>query len=564
MLYPLRFILFISLFTWTIHLDAQDRVTGHTFGSRSEVIAQKGMVCSSQPLASQVGLQILKDGGNAIDAAIAVNAMLGLVEPTGCGIGGDLFAIVWDADSESLHGLNASGRSPKSLDLEYFRKQGLKKIPAYGPIPVSVPGAVDGWFELHKAFGSKAMEDILGPAIDYAENGFPVTELIAYYLQGSSRRFKTYPNFEKTYMPGGDALEKGDVFKNPYLANTYRALAEKGRDAFYKGPIARTITDFIQAQGGFLSYEDLASHQSEWVQPLSCNYRGYDVWELPPNGQGTAALQILNILEHFDLRTMGFGSADYIHHFTEAKKIAFEDRAKFYADPAFNDIPIDTLISETYAKRRAAEIGSRAKLSYDAYELEQGNTIYLTVADQWGNMVSLIQSNYRGMGSGMVPDDLGFMLQDRGELFSLETGHFNVYEAGKRPFHTIIPAFVTKDGKPLMSFGLMGGAMQPQGHAQIVINLVDFDMNLQEAGDAPRIRHSGSSQPTGEQMTNGGMLHLESGIDYEVIRALMRKGHKVGFDLGSYGGYQAIWYDAEKGVYYGASESRKDGQAVGY
>ena len=564
MIRPLRFILIITLFSLTFNLNAQDRVTGHNFGSRSEVIAQKGMVCSSQPLASQVGLQILKDGGNAIDAAIAVNAMLGLVEPTGCGVGGDLFAIVWDAESESLYGLNASGRSPKSLDLEYFRTQGLEKIPAYGPIPVSVPGAVDGWFELHKAFGSKAMEDILGPAIDYAENGFPVTELIAYYLQGSSRRFKSYPNFEKTYMPGGNALEKGDVFKNPYLANTYRALAETGRDAFYKGPIARTITDFIQAQGGFLSYEDLASHQSEWVQPLSCNYRGYDVWELPPNGQGIAALQILNILEHFDLRTMSFGSADYIHHFTEAKKIAFEDRAKFYADPAFNDIPIDTLISEAYAKRRAAEIGSRAKLSYDAYELEQGNTVYLTVADQWGNMVSLIQSNYRGMGSGMVPDDLGFMLQDRGELFALETGHFNVYEAGKRPFHTIIPAFVTKDGKPLMSFGLMGGAMQPQGHAQIVINLVDFDMNLQEAGDAPRMRHSGSSQPTGEQMTNGGMLHLESGIDYEVIRALMRKGHKVGFDLGSYGGYQAIWYDAEKGVYYGASESRKDGQAVGY
>ena len=564
MLYPLRLIIVSLLLIVSGSLNAQDRVTGRNYSSRSEVIAQKGMVCSSQPLASQVGLQILKDGGNAIDAAIAVNAMLGLVEPTGCGVGGDLFAIVWDADSESLYGLNASGRSPKSLDLEYFKTQGLEKIPAYGPIPVSVPGAVDGWFELHKAFGSIAMEDILGPAIDYAENGFPVTELIAYYLQGSSRRFKTYPNFEKTYMPGGNALEKGDVFKNPYLANTYRALAKTGRDAFYKGPIARTITDFIQAQGGFLSYEDLAGHQSEWVQPLSCNYRGYDVWELPPNGQGTAALQILNILEHFDLRTMGFGSADYIHHFTEAKKIAFEDRAKFYADPAFNTIPIDTLISEAYAKRRAAEIGSRAKLSYDAYELEQGNTVYLTVADQWGNMVSLIQSNYRGMGSGMVPDDLGFMLQDRGELFSLESGHFNVYEAGKRPFHTIIPAFVTKDGKPLMSFGLMGGAMQPQGHAQIVINLVDFDMNLQEAGDAPRMRHSGSSQPTGEQMTNGGMLHLESGIDYEVIRALMRKGHKVGFDLGSYGGYQAIWYDAEKGVYYGASESRKDGQAVGY
>ena len=553
-----------TLVCLSLNLCAQDRITGSNFATRSEVIAQNGMVCSSQPLATQVGLDILKAGGNAVDAAIAVNAMLGLVEPTGCGIGGDLFAIVWNAEEGKLYGLNASGRSPKSLDIEYFREQGMEKIPAFGPIPVSVPGAVDGWFELHKQFGSQSMETILAPAINYAENGFPVTELIGYYLQGTSRRFKDYPNFESTYMPGGKALEKGDVFKNPQLANTYSILAKEGRDAFYKGSIARTIADFIKEQGGFLAYEDLESHTSEWVEPLSCNYRGYDVWELPPNGQGTAALQILNIMENFDVRSMGFGSSEYIHHFTEAKKIAFEDRAKFYSDPAFNELPIEALISESYAKERAAEIGARAKRSYDAYELEQGNTIYLTVADQWGNMVSLIQSNYRGMGSGMVPPGLGFMLQDRGELFALEDGHYNVYEPGKRPFHTIIPAFITKDGKPLVSFGLMGGAMQPQGHAQIVINLVDFDMNLQEAGDAPRIRHSGSSQPTGEQMTDGGNLHLESGIDYEVIRALMRKGHKVSFDLGSYGGYQAIMFDAEKGVYYGASESRKDGQAAGY
>ena len=553
-----------TLVCLSLNLFAQDRITGSNFATRSEVIAQNGMVCSSQPLATQVGLDILKAGGNAVDAAIAVNAMLGLVEPTGCGIGGDLFAIVWNAEEGKLYGLNASGRSPKSLDIEYFREQGMEKIPAFGPIPVSVPGAVDGWFELHKQFGSQSMETILAPAINYAENGFPVTELIGYYLQGTSRRFKDYPNFESTYMPGGKALEKGDVFKNPQLANTYSILAKEGRDAFYKGSIAKTIAGFIKEQGGFLAYEDLESHTSEWVEPLSCNYRGYDVWELPPNGQGTAALQILNIMENFDVRSMGFGSSEYIHHFTEAKKIAFEDRAKFYSDPAFNELPIEALISESYAKERAAEIGARAKRSYDAYELEQGNTIYLTVADQWGNMVSLIQSNYRGMGSGMVPPGLGFMLQDRGELFALEDGHYNVYEPGKRPFHTIIPAFITKDGKPLVSFGLMGGAMQPQGHAQIVINLVDFDMNLQEAGDAPRIRHSGSSQPTGEQMTDGGNLHLESGIDYEVIRALMRKGHKVSFDLGSYGGYQAIMFDAEKGVYYGASESRKDGQAAGY
>lgn len=560
----LRLFICVTFVFLSLNLIAQDRITGSNFATRSEVIAQNGMVCSSQPLATQVGLDILKAGGNAVDAAIAVNAMLGLVEPTGCGIGGDLFAIVWNAEEGKLYGLNASGRSPKSLDIEYFREQGMNKIPAFGPIPVSVPGAVDGWFELHKQFGSQSMETILSPAIAYAENGFPVTELIGYYLQGTSRRFKDYPNFESTYMPGGKALEKGDVFKNPHLANTYRILAKEGRDAFYKGSIARTIADFIKEQDGFLAYEDLESHTSEWVEPLSCNYRGYDVWELPPNGQGTAALQILNIMENFDVRSMGFGSSEYIHHFTEAKKIAFEDRAKFYSDPAFNELPIEALISETYAKERAAEIGVRAKRSYDAYELEQGNTIYLTVADQWGNMVSLIQSNYRGMGSGMVPPGLGFMLQDRGELFALEDGHYNVYEPGKRPFHTIIPAFITKDGKPLVSFGLMGGAMQPQGHAQIVINLVDFDMNLQEAGDAPRIRHSGSSQPTGEQMTDGGNLHLESGIDYEVIRALMRKGHKVSFDLGSYGGYQAIMFDAEKGVYYGASESRKDGQAAGY
>ena len=560
----LRIFICVTFVFLSLNLFAQDRITGSNFATRSEVIAQNGMVCSSQPLATQVGLDILKAGGNAVDAAIAVNAMLGLVEPTGCGIGGDLFAIVWSAEEGKLYGLNASGRSPKSLDIEYFREKGMDKIPAFGPIPVSVPGAVDGWFELHKQFGSQSMETILSPAIAYAENGFPVTELIGYYLQGTSRRFKDYPNFESTYMPGGSALEKGDVFKNPQLANTYSILAKEGRDAFYKGSIARTIADFIKEQGGFLAYEDLESHTSEWVEPLSCNYRGYDVWELPPNGQGTAALQILNIMENFDVRSMGFGSSEYIHHFTEAKKIAFEDRAKFYSDPAFNELPIEALISEAYAKERAAEIGVRAKRSYNSYELEQGNTIYLTVADQWGNMVSLIQSNYRGMGSGMVPPGLGFMLQDRGELFALEDGHYNVYEPGKRPFHTIIPAFVTKDGKPLVSFGLMGGAMQPQGHAQIVINLVDFDMNLQEAGDAPRIRHSGSSQPTGEQMTDGGFLHLESGIDYEVIRALMRKGHKVGFDLGSYGGYQAIMFDAEKGVYYGASESRKDGQAAGY
>ena len=544
---------------------AQDRVTGRDFATRSEIIAKNGMVASSHPLATQIGIDILKKGGNAIDAAIAVNSALGLMEPTGSGIGGDLFAIIWSAKDKKLYGLNASGRSPEKLNLQYFKDRNMTKIPPYGPLPVSVPGCVDGWFEMHKKFGTMKMEEILAPAISYAREGFPVTELIGYYLTLTAGRFKDYPNFADTYMPGGKPLEKGTSFKNPYLANTYEKIAKGGRDAFYKGETARTIADFIQSQGGLLSEKDLANNHSEWVEPISSNYRGYDIWELPPNGQGTAALQILNIMEGYNVKEMGFGSPEYLHRFIEAKKLAFEDRAKYYADPDFNKLPVAQLISKKYADERRKLIDlDHASKSYDAGKLEQGNTVYMTVADKFGNMVSLIQSNYRGMGSGMVPPKLGFMLQDRGELFSLEEGHLNVIEPNKRPFHTIIPAFITKDGKPWVSFGLMGGAMQPQGHAQIVMNLIDFGMNLQEAGDAPRAQHVGSSEPTGEKMTDGGQILLESGFEYETIRDLMGKGHKVGFDLGGYGGYQAIMWDEINGVYYGASESRKDGQAAGY
>jgi gamma-glutamyltranspeptidase/glutathione hydrolase len=546
---------------------AMDRVTGKMFATRSEVIAANGMAATSQPLATQVALDILKAGGNAIDAAIAANALLGLVEPTGNGIGGDLFAIVWDVKTRKLHGLNASGRSPKSLTLEYFKENGLEKIPSYGPLPVSVPGAVDGWFELHGKFGSMDMQDILAPAIAYAREGFPVTELIAYYLDRSAARFKDYPGFAETWMPAGHTPRKGEMFRNPDLADTLEKIAKGGKDAFYRGEIARTIAAFMKSQGGFLSYEDLAEHRSDWVAPVSTNYRGYDVWELPPNGQGIAALQILNILEAYDIAGMGFGSADYIHAFVEAKKLAFEDRAKFYADPDFNDIPVAELISKRYAAERRALIDpARAAKRYDAGNpaLQEGDTIYLTTADAAGNMVSLIQSNYRGMGSGMVPTGLGFMLQDRGELFSLAEGEFNTYAPGKRPFHTIIPAFVTKEGKPWLSFGVMGGATQPQAHVQIIVNLLDFGMNLQEAGDAPRILHSGSSQPTGTTMTDGGDVYLETGIDAEVIRELLGRGHKVGYARGDFGGYQAILRDLETGVYFGASESRKDGQAAGY
>ena len=544
---------------------AYDRITGLPFASRSEVIAENGMAATSHPLATQTAIQVLKDGGNAIDAAIAANAVLGLVEPTGCGIGGDLFAIVWDAKSQKLYGLNSSGPAPYDMNIDFIREQGLEKIPAYGPLPVTVPGAVAGWTALHKKFGNKKFNSLFNSAINYAENGFPVSELVAYYLEGSAYRFKDYPNFSDIWMKNGKTPKKGEVFKNKELANTYKKIASTYGKDFYEGEIANIISTFIQEQGGFLSYEDLKNHRSEWVEPVSTNYRGYDIWELPPNGQGIAALQILNLLEGFDIKSMGFGSAEYIHHLVEAKKIAFADRAKYYADPDFNQIPTQYLISKEYSDKRRPEMNpDQAAESVTAANLENGDTIYLTTADSSGNMVSLIQSNYRGMGSGMVPPGLGFMLQDRGELFSLEEGHFNVYEPNKRPFHTIIPAFITKDNKPYVSFGLMGGAMQPQGHAQIVINLIDFGMNLQEAGDAPRIRHQSDEQPTGGFMNNGGELALEQGFDFKEIRKLIKKGHKIIYDLGSFGGYQAIKIDYENKIYYGASESRKDGSAIGY
>ena len=549
----------------SLQLYSQDRITGELFSTRSEIIAENGMVATSHPLATQIGIDILKKGGNAVDAAIAANAAIGLMEPTGNGIGGDLFAIIWIENNKKLYGLNASGRSPKNLKFEYFKNNGFSKIPAYGPLPVSVPGCVDGWFEMHEKFGSLNMKQILKPAINYAENGFPVSELGSYYLGISAKNFGKYPNFNETYLINGFSPKKGQIFKNKDLANTLKIISEKGRSGFYEGKIAKIMSDFIIEQGGFLSYEDLKNHKSDWIEPVSTNYRGYDVWELPPNGQGIAALQMLNLLEKFDIKSMGFGSAEYIHHFVEAKKIAFADRAKYYADMDFNDIPVDFLISKEYADKRRDEIKpTRAARSVKAGEIENGDTIYLTVADKDGNMVSLIQSNYRGMGSGMVPPGLGFMLQDRGELFSLDEDHYNVYEPEKRPFHTIIPAFITKDNKPYISFGLMGGAMQPQGHAQIVINLIDFGMNLQEAGDAPRIRHVSNQQPTGGEMFDGGELSLESGFDYKEIRKLMKFGHKVIFSLGSFGGYQAIMYNDELGVYFGASESRKDGSAMGY
>ncbi|MDO8540866.1 MAG: gamma-glutamyltransferase [Opitutaceae bacterium] len=558
-------------------LPAQiDRVTGKSFATRSEVIAPHGMVCTSHPLATQIGLDVLKAGGSAVDAAIAANAALGLMEPVNSGPGGDLFAIVYEAKTKKLHGLNASGRSPLGLSFEQLKAElarlGATRIPTLGMLSISVPGAVDGWFELHAKFGRRPMREILAPTIRYAEEGFPVTEFIAYLWNLEVRRYRTAPvpgGFLDTYAPGGRAPLKGEVFKNPGLARTYRLLAEKGRDAFYRGELADAMDAYFRANRGWLRKIDFEKHTSTWVDPVSVNYRGYEVYELIPNTQGMAALQMLNLLEGFDLARMGFNSADAVHAMIEAKKVAFEDRAKFYADPAFAKIPVAGLLSKSYAAERRKLIDmSRAAKTYDAGHpaMNDGDTIYLCTADAEGNMVSLIQSNFYLLGSGAATPGLGFGFQNRGELFALEPGHANVYAPGKRPFHTIIPGFVMKDGEPWMAFGVMGGAMQPQGHVQVLVNQIDFGMNVQEAGDAARWRHEGSSEPTGETMTTGGQVELERGVPYETVRALLQRGHviRAGMPTGGFGGYQAIRWDKVNRVYIGASEGRKDGQAAGY
>jgi len=561
-LIPMRLLLILIIFTAT-QAQGYDRISGLSFASRSEVIGQNGMAATSHPLATQTAIDILKSGGNAIDAAIAANAVLGLVEPTGCGVGGDLFAIIWDAKTNKLFGLNASGPAPMNSSIEFMKSKGLDQIPRYGPHPVSVPGAVAGWSAMHKKFGKKDFDTLFQQAIDYAETGFPVTELIAFYLEGAAENFEQFPNFKSVWMPNGTMPKKGDIFKNVLLANTYKSIANSYGESFYKGEIAEAIVKLLQQEGGAMQMQDLINFTPEWVDPVSTNYRGYDVWELPPNGQGIAALQILNILENFNISSMELDSAEYIHLFTEAKKLAYEDRAKYYADPKFAEIPLKQLISKKYAQERSKLINmNQAADSFEPGVLEHGDTIYLTVADKEGNMVSLIQSNYWGMGSGMVPDNLGFMLHDRGMMFSLDSNHNNSLKGGKRPFHTIIPAFVTQNGEPFISFGVMGGAMQPQGHAQIIINLIDFGMNLQEAGDAPRIRHYESSQPTGEIMTDGGYLSLESGFSQKTRDDLETLGHTILEETGGFGGYQAIMKRNE--VYFGASESRKDGQASGF
>jgi len=552
-----------------------DRYTGADFATRAPVIAKHGMVATAHPLASQIGIDILKQGGSAVDAAIAINAALGLMEPVANGIGGDLFAIIWDPKTKKLHGLNTSGRSPKGRSLADLKAKlaGRTHIPAHGSLPVTVPGTVDGWFEMHAKFGRLTMADDLAPAIRYAREGHPVTQLVAFYWNRNfavfdrSKDIEELDNAKKTYLVEGHAPREGEMFRNPDLAKTYETLAREGRDAFYRGSIARTIDAYFKRIGGDLRYEDFAEHRSEWVEPATINYRGYDVYELPPNGQGTAALMILKILEGFDLKKMGAGSADAFHAMIEAKRLAYEDLAKYYGDPDFTDVPLDDLLSERYAKLRRSLIDmKRANPNVGPGEpkLAQGDTTYVSVADKDGMMVSLIQSNYRGMGSGLVPDGLGFMFQDRGELFALEEGHPNVYAPGKRPFHTIIPAFAMKDGKPWLSFGVMGGDMQPQGHVQVLVNMIDFGMGLQEAGDAARFRHFGSTEVTGEPAEGVGTVEIESGVATGVRAELERRGHTLKLGGGGFGGYQAVMWDKDNGVYWGATEMRKDGVAIGY
>jgi gamma-glutamyltranspeptidase/glutathione hydrolase len=537
------------------------------FAVREVVTAERGMVATSHPLATEIGVAMLRRGGTAVDAAIAANAALGLMEPTGCGIGGDLFAIVWDAASARLHGLNASGRAPLSLTRSHFASLRLASIPDRGPLAVSVPGAVDGWCELHARFGRLPFREVFAPAIDYAHAGFPITPVIGAAWSAGARVLRDAPGFADVFMTGGQAPAVDEPFTNPALADAYEAIADDGRAAFYEGPIGVELERAVRGAGGFLGREDLAAHRSEWVEPVSTTYRGWRVFELPPNGQGIAVLQMLNILEGFDLSALEWGSAEHLHLLIEAKKLAFEDRGRYYADPKFADVPVERLIAKDYAATRRALIHrERAATAPAPGRVGAGDTVYLAAADAAGNMVSLIQSNYMGFGSGVTVVPFGFGLQNRGSQFALDPKHANAYAPGKRPFHTIIPAFAARDGEALLAFGVMGAAMQPQGQVQVLSNVVDFGMNLQAAGDAPRVRHEGSTEPTGAaQWPAGGVVYLEPGFD-AAIDGLRARGHRIELGEGSaaFGGYQAILRDLRTGVYRGASESRKDGHAAGY
>jgi gamma-glutamyltranspeptidase/glutathione hydrolase len=535
---------------------------------RSESVAVNGMVATSHPLAAQVGLDVLKSGGNAVDAAIATSAAMGLMEPTSCGMGGDLFAIVWDAKTQKLYGLNASGPAPKKATVQYFKDKKLAEIPERGPLSWSVPGCVEGWDQLRKKFGTKPFKDLLAPSIKYAEEGVPVPEVIAGYFRGSERTLLRDPGLSEAFCPGGRVPRAGEVFKNPHVAKSFKLIADGGRDAYYKGPIADAIVKLSDQVGGLFTKEDFSGYEAEWLDPVKTSYRGYDVWELPPPGQGIAALQMLNLLEPHDLKKLTLASPDYWHLLVEAKKLAYADRAKYYTDPRFAEVPTKTLVSKEYAAGRAKLIDpKKAGVGVTAGDAKVGksDTIYLCVVDKDRNCVSLIQSNYGGFGSGLAAPGTGFGLQNRGCLFALDENHANKLAPGKRPFHTIIPAMATKDGKPWFTFGVMGGDMQPQGHVQVLVNMIDFGMGVQAAGDAPRVEHVGSATPTGQpEAVRGGTIQAEPGIPEAVVKELEARGHVVKRVRVNGGGFQGILIDPKTNVLHGGTESRKDGAAVGY
>ncbi|MEZ6137285.1 MAG: gamma-glutamyltransferase [Pirellulaceae bacterium] len=572
-LHFIRTLVMVGSLAMTVAAQTQTEIgtydrPGDAKQSRSVTYAVHGMAATSDLRASQAAVEILQAGGSAVDAAIAANAVLGVVEPMSCGIGGDLFAVCWQAKDEKLIGLNASGRAPALATLDEMQRRGVDQIPTYGGLAWSVPGCVAGWQDLHAQGGKLPWADVFQPAIRLAEEGFPVAPVIAGYWSGAEARLKETSEAASTFLVDGKTPRAGQIFRNPRLAKTYRLIAESGASAFYHGEIAQAIDAYSQSRDdGLLRLADLQTHTNEWVEPVSTNYRGFDIWELPPNGQGIAALQILNLIEPHDVKRMGWGSPEFVHLFVEAKKLAFADRAKFYADMSMANVPLQSLISKEYAAQRSQLFNpQQALVNVPAGDpkLVHGDTIYLCVVDRDRNCCSLIQSNYHGFGSQLVPGELGFALQNRGALFSLDKEHRNCLAPGKRPFHTIIPAMATKDGRPELVFGVMGGDMQPQGHAQVVMNWIDFGMNIQMAGDAARIRHDGSATPTSvPEAAGGGTVFLESGIPAATAEALKAKGHNVS-QGGSFGGYQAIHIDWERGVLAGATEARKDGAALGY
>ncbi|HUV41893.1 MAG TPA: gamma-glutamyltransferase [Sedimentisphaerales bacterium] len=533
--------------------------------NRSTVVCQNGIVCSSQPLAAMAGVDILKAGGNAVDAAVCTNAVLSVVEPMMCGPGGDLFAIVWIEKDKKLYGLNASGRSPYNWSLTAAAELGLKDIPVYSPLAWSVPGCISGWQALLSRMGRFSMAKVLEPAISYAREGFPVSPVIASFWK-SSVDPKKWPNLAKTFAPNGKPPGFGEIFKNPDMAAFFETIAKDGPEAFYQGQIAEKIVKFSNANGGRFSMRDFRDHTADWVEPVCSNYRGYDVWELPPNGQGIATLQILNMLENFDIPSLEPNSAKHLHLFIEAKKLAYEDRAVYYADMDFAKVPLQKLISTEYGRQRAKMINPKRAAKKVAAGRLVGNsdTTYLTAADKDGNMVSLIQSIFHGWGSHLVPDGLGFALQNRGQLFSLNPDDLNKLQPHKRPFHTIIPAFVTEKGRPVFSFGVTGGDFQPQGQAQVLMNLIDFGMSPQQAGEQPRVAHFESSTPTGHKMVAAGTVVLERHISESVRKKLAGMGHKIRPGIASYGGYQGILRKDNPLCYFGGSDSRMDGCAAGY